>query len=117
MKRSTSTHRPTRHQLSTGAMLCAWFSVAQCLYSQQTNRDVFLQWMNEIAQEQLQRREITVARVHTVADAERRKRFVREKILSLIGGLPEYSRPLNPRVTGRIQAERYSIEKVIFETL
>ena len=36
---------------------------------------------------------------------------------SIIGGLPEYSGPLNPRVTGRIESEFHTIEKVIFESL
>ncbi len=73
--------------------------------------------MDQIAQRQLQAREDAIAKIRTVADAERRKKFVRETLLSLIGGLPDYSGPLNPRITGRIQAENYTIEKVIFESL
>lgn len=73
--------------------------------------------MDRIAQEQLQRREKAIAQIHSVADAERRRQSVREKLLALIGGLPDYSGPLNPRITGRIQSENYTIEKVIFESL
>ena len=40
-----------------------------------------------------------------------------KRFSSLIGGLPDYNGPLNPRVTGRIQGEGYTIEKVIFESL
>ncbi len=87
------------------------------LPAQQPAPDPLLRWMDQIAQHQLQQRDKTVAEVRTAADAERRKRLVGETILSVIGGLPEYSGPLNPRITGRIQAERYSIEKVIFESL
>ena len=61
--------------------------------------------------------EDAIARIHSVADAERRKQWVRETFLSLIGGLPDYTGPLNARTTGRIQAENYSIEKIIFESL
>ena len=43
--------------------------------------------------------------------------MVRQTILSLLGGLPDYSGPLNPRTTGTIQGEGYAIEKVIFESL
>jgi len=73
--------------------------------------------MDRIAQEQLDRREAAIAGTHTVAEAERRKQVVREKLLEMIGGLPDYRGPLNPRITGQIQAESYTIEKVIFESL
>jgi dienelactone hydrolase len=73
--------------------------------------------MDQIAQQQLQRRESAIAEIHNVADAERRKQCVRQTLLSVIGGLPDYSGPLNPRITGRLQSENYVIEKVIFESL
>jgi cephalosporin-C deacetylase-like acetyl esterase len=73
--------------------------------------------MDRNAQEQLQRRENAIAEIHTVADAERRKKLVRERLLEILGGLPDYHGPLNPRVTGRIQNESFTIEKVIFESL
>ena len=43
--------------------------------------------------------------------------MVRAKLTELIGGLPMYSGPLNPRVTGRLQSDTHTIEKVIFESL
>ena len=73
--------------------------------------------MNKIAQLQLQQRESAISEIRTVADAERRKKWVRETLLEIVGGLPDYRGPLNPRITGRIQAESYIIEKVIFESL
>jgi len=87
------------------------------LSAQQPARDPLLGWMDRIAQEQLDRREAAIAGIHTVAEAERRKQIVRGRLLEIIGGLPDYTGPLNPRVTGRIQAESYTIEKVIFESL
>ncbi len=73
--------------------------------------------MDQIAQQQLQRREDLIATIRSAADAERRKQSVREKLMAIIGGLPDYSGPLNPRITGRIQADSYTIEKLIFESL
>jgi len=73
--------------------------------------------MDQIAQQQLERREKAIAEIHTVAGAQRRKHVVREKLMELLGGLPDYNGPLNPRITGRIQNESYTIEKVIFESL
>src|SRR6058998_247480 len=73
--------------------------------------------MDQIAQQQLERREKAIAEIHTVVGAQRRKHVVREKLMELLGGLPDYNGPLNPRTTGRIQNESYTIEKVIFESL
>ncbi|HWB97587.1 MAG TPA: hypothetical protein VG672_12820, partial [Bryobacteraceae bacterium] len=73
--------------------------------------------MDRIAQRQLQEREDKIAAIHSVADAERRKAVVRRKILDALGGLPQYDGPLNARVTGRIDADGYVIEKVIYESL
>jgi hypothetical protein len=63
--------------------------------------------MDQIAEQQLQRREATITEIHSVADAEHRKQFVRQKILSLLGGLLDYRSPLTPRITGRMKAENY----------
>jgi cephalosporin-C deacetylase-like acetyl esterase len=79
--------------------------------------DRFLEWMDRIAQQQLSARETTLAAIHTTNAADLRKAFVRAKILELIGGLPDYNGPLNAKVTGRIALPRYTIEKVIFESL
>lgn len=92
-------------------------SLVACGVAQPPAGDPLLRWMDKIAQQQLQRREDAIAKIHTVADAERRKQVVRETFLSLIGGLPNYNGPLNPAITGHIQAENYSIDKVIFESL
>ena len=79
--------------------------------------DRLLPWMDRIAQQQLAAREAAVASIHSVSEAEGRKTEVREKILRLIGGLPDYAGPLNARVTGRIERPQYVIEKVVFESL
>ncbi len=79
--------------------------------------DAFLKWMDAVAQRQLAEREAAVARIRTPAEARARQEQVRSRILSLLGGLPDYSGPLNARVTGTIRKSRYTIEKVIFESL
>ena len=79
--------------------------------------DRLLQWMDRIAQQQLSDREAAIARIHTLSEARARQAWVRAKILELLGGLPDYQGPLNARVTGRIERPRYTIEKVVFESL
>src|SRR5579862_9863552 len=91
--------------------------VRLCCVAQSDAREPLLQWMDRIAQQQLASREKIIARISSKADAELRKKAVRAKILELIGGLPDYRGPLNPRVTGRIANPAYTIEKVIFESL
>ena len=61
--------------------------------------------MDQIAQKQLAERKKAIAKIQSVVDAERRKKSVREALLGVIGGLPDYAGPLNPRITGRIEAK------------
>src|SRR5689334_4085727 len=82
-----------------------------------TAEDAFLEWMDHIAQQQLDRREEVVHAIHNPGEARARQAQVRAKILELIGGLPDYDGPLNPKVTGTIHKPQYTIEKVIFESL
>ncbi len=76
-----------------------------------------LEWMNNIAQQQLHRRAEQIASIKTPAQADARKKVVKAKILELIGGLPEYKGPLNARVTRTIKQDSYLIEDVIYESL
>jgi len=73
--------------------------------------------MNGIAQQELDGRVAAIATIHTVEQADARKRTVREKLLEDIGGMPNYSGPLKARVTGQLHSDGYTIEKVIFESL
>jgi cephalosporin-C deacetylase-like acetyl esterase len=73
--------------------------------------------MDQIAQQELDKRQTALAALHTVPDAERRKQWVRETLLDILGGLPAYHGSLQARITGRIEADGYTIEKVLFESL
>ena len=105
--------------MRTSAFILLWAIVlsAPPLPAQQHPPDPFLEWMNRTAQQQLDKRETAIAAIHTVAEAERRKKWVRETLLDILGGLPDYHGPLNARITGHIEAEGFTIEKVLFETL
>jgi len=72
--------------------------------------------MNQIAQQQLDKREAAVKALQSVDQVEPASAG-RAKILELIGGLPDYSGALNARVTGHIEKPRHVTEKVIFESL
>jgi len=93
-------------KLTKIALLCATFLIPCSLLAQEgAIKDPLLRWMNQIAQRQLQERQKVIDQIHTVADAERRKQKVREKLLELLGGLPNYDGPLNAKITGQIQVD------------
>src|SRR2546427_12756981 len=104
-------------RLRNVALLCAVSLIPVSLFAQEPIRDPLLRWMNQIAQRQLQERQREMDKIHTVAEAERRKQKVREALLELLGGLPDYYGPLNPTITGQIQDDGYTIEKVLFQSL
>ncbi len=54
--------------------------------------------------------------IRTTKDLQKRQAFVRKTFINALGGLPENSPSLNPRITGTIQQEGFRIEKVIFES-
>jgi dienelactone hydrolase len=55
------------------------------------------------------------AALKTKADAEAYVALVRKKIRACFGVFPEKT-PLNPRITGKVERDAYTIEKVIFES-
>lgn len=55
------------------------------------------------------------AGINSPADLEARNRFVREKFLEMIHGLPPRS-PLNPRVVRTRELDGYRIENIMFES-
>ncbi|MCW5978369.1 MAG: acetylxylan esterase [Bryobacteraceae bacterium] len=109
-----------RLRVTLGRAVTALLLAVGCLPAPAQENDAearLLRWMDRIAQQQLDRREAEIASIRTVEDAVRRQKQVREKILELIGGLPDYNGPLNAKVMGRIEKPKYSVEKVVFESL
>lgn len=49
-------------------------------------------------------------------ELETRKKFMREKFIEALGGLPDSDAPLSPEVTGIIECDGFRIEKVIFQS-
>ena len=70
----------------------------------------------ELAFKQLRERDAIISRLRSTSDHLARQEEVKEKILKLIGPLPEKT-PLNPRVTGVIRKQDYRVEKLMFESI
>lgn len=74
-----------------------------------------VQSLNAIAAKELALRRATIAKITTREAADARQHAVREKILALLGGLPQRT-PLHARITGTVAADGFHIEKVIYES-
>ncbi|HEX5410768.1 MAG TPA: acetylxylan esterase [Terriglobia bacterium] len=96
---------------------CVVFLSLSSLSAQQNPHDALVDWMNQTAQRKLQQREKAIREIHTKSDAERRKRWVRRRMLDDMGGLPDYHGSLKAMVTGRLRNSSYTIEKIIYESL
>jgi dienelactone hydrolase len=103
----------------TGAicLACLFGGVGAAAGQRQADQASLLKELNAIAQRQLQDRASAVATIGNRAAAEQRKQEVRQRILTLIGGLPDYRGPLNARVTKTIKRDGFVIEHVLFESL
>src|SRR5947208_10808734 len=97
-------------------LVCTAFVSLSPLSAQELTQDPLLRWMDKIAQQQLDGRDRGITEIHTITDAESRKRLVHEKLFEILGGLLDYNGHLNVRITGRVQSENYVIEKVMFES-
>lgn len=54
--------------------------------------------------------------IQTVEERSARQRYIRERFLAGIGGLPPADSPLNARTVGTVPGNGFRIEKVIFES-
>ena len=76
-----------------------------------------LQELNALAQQQLDRRAVTIAAIRDLPAAATRQAEVRRRVLTLIGGLPDYHGALNAKVTKTTRRDGFSIDNVRFESL
>ena len=79
--------------------------------------DQLPRYLRERASEHFEAERARKETVRTVDAHERHVERVRGAFLDEIGGLPDERTPLNATVTGTLEREGYTIEKVIFESL
>jgi cephalosporin-C deacetylase-like acetyl esterase len=80
-------------------------------------RQQLYRYLDGIARERLEHRKQDIARIETRGGAERRRTQVREKILRLIGGLPERRGPVAVKEFGTLSADGFHVEKIAYESL
>jgi cephalosporin-C deacetylase-like acetyl esterase len=83
----------------------------------QEGRNKLIGYLDGIAMSQLAARKQAIAQIQTSADADRRKAMVREKILRLIGGLPEHSGTVAVKTFGTTSGDGFRIERIAYESL
>src|SRR5580765_7200030 len=69
-----------------------------------------------VARDQYTRRHNAVKNLINAKELTHRQKYLRERLLEMIGGLPERT-PLNARVVGKIDKGDIVIEKIIYESL
>ncbi len=73
-------------------------------------------WLTRQAEQHWDQREQALQRLATAEQIRERQAYVRQVMLSAIGGLPTTKTPLNARVTGSFTRDGYRVENVIFES-
>jgi cephalosporin-C deacetylase-like acetyl esterase len=112
----------TLHLLSSAALLLTALLPAQTPPAKpdpnspaNIGRTQLTNYLDDIAAKETAARRATIAAITTRTQAEARQREVRQKILTLIGGLPERT-PLSAKVLGTTQADGFHIEKILYES-
>jgi len=77
----------------------------------------YLQYQLDEAWRQDEARQRDWQTIGSEQDLAKMQENIRQSLLKMIGGLPDEKTPLHPRITGKIQMDGYSIEKLIFESL
>src|SRR5256714_2787797 len=77
----------------------------------------FLQYQADQAWSEDNERLKTWEAIHNERELLKTQSELRQKLLQMIGGLPEVKTDLRPRVTGRIHMDGFTIEKIIFQSL
>jgi cephalosporin-C deacetylase-like acetyl esterase len=80
-------------------------------------RSKLIDSLNGIARSQLEARKKAVSRLRGQQDADRRKSVVKEKILGLIGGLPESRGPTAVKQFGSVSRDGFRMEKIAYQSL
>jgi len=101
--------------MRTIILLCVLSALAAPLA--QAPPSPLLKELDALAQRQLGERGAAVAAIKDRAAAEARQQEIRARILSLIGGLPDYRGPLNARVTNQTSRDGFVIERLTFQSL
>jgi cephalosporin-C deacetylase-like acetyl esterase len=107
----------TRLLVSVAFFPALWLAAQSTNPSNNAARSDLYRYIDGIARTRLEARKQTVAQIRTRAEAERRKAANRQKILQLIGGLPEHLGGFGVKDFGSFSADGFRVEKIAYESL
>jgi cephalosporin-C deacetylase-like acetyl esterase len=103
--------------LSRRAFLAAGLAAPAAIAAGDPPRPDVRRQLLDLAAGQERKRRARFAAVQTAADLEALQKDLRQKFLALLDGLPEAAGPPPVKVTGRIEADDYTIDKLAYESL
>ena len=92
------------------------FTCSGLVLAQQESRPDLIRYLDTLADAKLAERQKDLAQVRTRAAAEKRQVLVREKILKLIGGLPQRKGPLAVKELGDFDARVFHVKHLVYES-
>jgi cephalosporin-C deacetylase-like acetyl esterase len=78
--------------------------------------DVLYKNLVHLGLDQLKERKAKINELETAADWQKRKSEVHKTLKRIIGDFPEKT-PLNARITGKLERDDFSVEKIVFESV
>jgi dienelactone hydrolase len=103
--------------LSRRAFLAAGLGAPAAIAAGDPPRPDVHRQLLELAADQEKKRRARFAAVRTAADLEALQKDLRRRFLDLLDGLPEAAGPPPVKVTARIEADDYTIDKLAYESL
>lgn len=104
-----------------GIWLLSLLLTSLCAYAQDAASNVYNLGFSRVLTERFEAtrasRDRAIAALTDQAGVRTRQQRVRAEFARELGGLPNQKSPLNARVTGKLDRDGYSVEKVIFESL
>src|SRR6266852_341405 len=101
--------------LPTAAQQSEELNFASGLEQFQDLRRMLPSYLNNIGLRMLAERKAKVERLSTIEEVNKRRDYLRQRMLDDLGGFPDRT-PLNARVVGVLERSEYRIEKVIFKS-
>ncbi len=80
-------------------------------------RQKLITYLDSIAETQLAVRKQAIAQIHTKAEADQRKAMVHQKLLQLVGGLPDRHGTPAVKTFGTMPGDGFRVEKIAYESL
>ena len=80
------------------------------------NENALFNHLHNLAFDYLDKREKDISQLRSKEDWQQRQKQVKKVLSDIVGPFPEKT-PLNPKITGRIKKQDFTVEKIVFESM